>query len=151
MNRGTTDYRATAGPAVRPAVASDSEGLYDLVQRFAATSRPDREAFEKALGALLSDGSTWLAVAEHDQVLTGYCLGYDHYTLAASGRVAWIEEIMVKSVWRRKGVGRDLLSAFETWARARGSKVAVVATREAWPFFEALDYEERAYLFQKSL
>jgi hypothetical protein len=29
--------------------------------------------------------------------------------------------------------------------------MAVVATREAWPFFEALNYEERAFLLRKPL
>jgi len=151
MDRGITTSRTSDGPVVRPATSSDGELLFDLVQRFATSAKPDRRAFDLVLQNLISDPSTWLAVAEHDRGLTGYCLGFDHYTLTASGRVAWIEEIMVKSVWRRKGVGRDLLTAFESWARARGSRMAVVATREAWPFFEALDYEERAFLFQKPL
>ena len=151
MNLDTVACRTLALPLVRTATAADGDFLFDLVQRFAASARPSRAAFDRALGSLLSDPSTWLAIAECDRIAAGYCLGFDHYTLAASGRVAWVEEIMVKSVWRRKGVGRDLLTAFETWARARGSKMAVVATREGWPFFEALNYEERAYLFQKPL
>jgi len=151
MNLDTVACRTLALPLVRTATAADGDFLFDLVQRFAASARPSRAAFDRALGSLLSDPSTWLAIAECDRIAAGYCLGFDHYTLAASGRVAWIEEIMVRSVWRRRGVARALLAAFETWARARGCRMAAAATREGWPLFEAMDYEEKAYLLQKAL
>ena len=92
-----------------------------------------------------------MAVAESGKVVTGCCLGFDRFTLAASGRVAWVEEVLVRSVRRRKGIGRRLLTAFEEWARARGSKMVAVAARESWPFFEALDYEEMAFMYRKAL
>ena len=136
---------------VRPARATDGEYLFDLAHRFAASARRSRGAFDLALNSLLCDPSSWLAVAESDKILTGYCLGFDRFTLAASGRVAWVEEVMVRSVWRRKGVGRQLVAAFEEWARARGSKMVAVATRDSWPFFEGLDYEETALMLRKAL
>jgi aminoglycoside 6'-N-acetyltransferase I len=34
--------------------------------------------------------------------------------------VAWLEGIYVFAGWRRQGIGRQLVAAVETWARARG-------------------------------
>ncbi|HTP24287.1 MAG TPA: GNAT family N-acetyltransferase [Anaeromyxobacteraceae bacterium] len=143
--------RASPRLIVRRARTTDGEYLFDLAHPFAASARRSRGAFDLALNSLLCEPSAWLAVAESDTGVIGYCLGFDRFTLAASGRVAWIDEVMVRSVWRRKGVGRQLLTAFEEWARARGSRMVAIATRESWPFFEALDYEETAYLLRKAL
>jgi len=38
----------------------------------------------------------------------------------ASSPVAYVEALYVDPEWRRKGAGRTLLAAAETWARARG-------------------------------
>jgi len=138
-------------PIVRQATAEDADDIHAMVQRFAPRAQRDRGVFDLNLERVLSDPSTWLAVAQCGRVVTGYCLGFDHYTLAAGGRMAWFEEIMVRPVWRRKGIGRALLLSFEAWARARGSRMVAVATREGWPFFEALAYEESAFLFRKPL
>jgi len=151
MNLNPIAPRTSPRLIVRMARATDCEHLFDLAHRFAASARRSRGAFDLALNSLLCDPSTWLAVAESSKGVTGYCLGFDRFTLAASGRVAWVEEVMVRAVWRRKGVGRQLLTAFEEWARARGSRMVAVATRESWPFFEALDYEETAMMLRKAL
>ncbi|MGE0212548.1 MAG: N-acetyltransferase family protein [Parvibaculaceae bacterium] len=47
----------------------------------------------------------------------------------ASSPVAYVEALYVDPEWRRKGAGRALLAAAETWARARGfSEIASDAT-----------------------
>jgi GNAT superfamily N-acetyltransferase len=75
----------------------------------------------------------------------------DHYTLFANGRVAWVEEIMVRADMRGQGIGRALMEAFEAWARSRSSRLVALATRRAAPFYAALDYEESAIYFRKLL
>ncbi|HTP51404.1 MAG TPA: GNAT family N-acetyltransferase [Anaeromyxobacteraceae bacterium] len=151
MNLDRVSPRPLPRLIVRSARTTDSEYLFDLTHSFAASARRSRGAFGLALNSILCDPSAWLAVAESETGVIGYCLGFDRFTLAASGRVAWIEEVMVRSVWRRKGVGRQLLTAFEEWARARGSRMVALATRESWPFFDALNYEETAFMYRKAL
>ena len=95
--------------------------------------------------------SAWLRVAEYNGEIVGYCLGFDHYTFYANGRVSWIEEIMVIEKLRGMGIGQAMTHAFEQWAASRGAKLVALATRRAAPFYAALGYEESATYFRKLL
>jgi GNAT superfamily N-acetyltransferase len=121
------------------------------VRQFATSFRPQREAFEVCLRALEADDSAWIAVVERRGAILGYCLGFDHLAFFAGGRIAWVEEIMVRPGCRREGLGGHLISAFEDWARSRGAKLIALATRRAAPFYAALGYEESAAYFRKLL
>lgn len=135
---------------IRVACLDDATALFSLVQQFVTSFQPERSAFEASLKALLADENTWLQVAEVQGELIGYCLGFDHYTFYANGRVAWVEEIMVKAEMRRHGVGESLMKALEAWATARGSTLVALATRRAAAFYRAIGYEESATFFRKS-
>ena len=137
--------------SVRQANAHDLDSLFVLLEQFATSFEPDRESFERCVDHLIHDGSAWLAVAEYGDEVVGYCLGFDHYTLYANGRVSWVEEITVKEGWRRMGIGRALMAAFEAWAQSRDSKLVALATRRAALFYRALGYEESAAYFRKLL
>jgi GNAT superfamily N-acetyltransferase len=78
-------------------------------------------------------------------------LGFDHYTFFANGRVAWVEELMVREPFRRQNIGQCLMQAFEAWAKARGCKLVGLATRRAAAFYQAIGYEESATYFRKLL
>jgi GNAT superfamily N-acetyltransferase len=137
--------------AIRKIRSADFDALFDLVQRFATSFVPERAAFNDSAQALLDRDDVWLAGAETSGELLGYCLGFDHLTFYANGRVAWIEEVMVAESARRRGVGRALMNEFEEWARSRGSRLVGLATRRAAPFYEALGYEASATYFRKVL
>ena len=90
-------------------------------------------------------------MAEENGEVIGYCLGFDHYAFYANGRVSWVEEIMVQEDRRKEGIGRDLMDAFEEWAKSRGSRLVGLATRRAASFYQALGYEDSAVFFRKLL
>jgi GNAT superfamily N-acetyltransferase len=136
---------------IRRATAADASPLFQLAEQFATSFQPQREAFGACLRGLEADPSAWLAIAECGGQIAGYCLGFDHFTFFANGRVAWVEEITVRSDWRRQGVGAQLMTAFEDWARSRGSVLIALATRRAAAFYTALGYEESAIYFRKLL
>lgn len=136
---------------VRKATPGDTDALFELARQLATSFRPQRNAFERCLRELTADPSAWLAVAERDGIVLGYCLGFDHIAFYANGRVAWVEEIVVRPEWRRSGLGVRLMTAFEDWARSRGAKLVALATRRAAPFYTALGYEESAVYFRKLL
>jgi GNAT superfamily N-acetyltransferase len=137
--------------SVRRANAHDLNSLFALLEQFAASFKPERASFERCTGHLLGDDSAWLAVAEYDGEIVGYCLGFDHYALYANGRVSWVEEITVKEGLRRRGIGRAMMTAFEAWAQSRDSKLVALATRRAAPFYKALGYKDSATYFRKLL
>ncbi len=139
------------GFAIRPACQNDSAALFPIAQDFATSFEIDKSSFTESLSGILNDPSAWLWVAEANGTLIGYLLGFNHLTLFANGRVAWVEEVTVTIPWRRKGVASALMSAFESWAQGRGSRLVALATRRAAHFYQALGYEESATYFRRLL
>ena len=136
---------------VRRLTLNDLDALFHLVEQFATSFKPEHGAFEVAVQHIILDESAWISVADYNGEVAGYCLGFEHYALFANGRVAWVEEIMVKEELRQKGIGRALMEEFEKWASTRGAKLVALATRRASPFYSALGYEESATYFRKLL
>jgi GNAT superfamily N-acetyltransferase len=130
---------------------ADADALFELVEQFATSFRPQREAFDICLRALEGSPSAWVTLAECGGQIVGYCLGFDHFAFFANGRVAWVEEITVRPDWRRRGIGAQLMTAFEDWARSRGAGLIALATRRAAAFYTALGYQESATYYRKLL
>jgi len=108
-------------------------------------------AFQASYPALLADGDARLLVAVDGPEHLGYLLGFRHLTFFAGGPVGWVEEVFVRPQARGRGVGRDLMAAFEHWAASHGCALTALATRRAAPFYLALGYEESAVYFRKLL
>ncbi|MGW0805394.1 GNAT family N-acetyltransferase [Nonomuraea sp. NPDC002799] len=136
---------------IRRAEKSDADEVFALAREFGLTFRPEREAFDAALPELLANEDALLIAAVVGGHVQAYLLGFTHLTLFANGPVAWVEEAMVGSGARRKGIGRALLEEFETWARSRGARYVGMATRRAPEFYHALEYEASATFFRKVL
>jgi len=137
--------------SVRRAGPPDGPAIFTLARAFATSFAVEQPAFEQAFAELLTHPEAFLAVAEADGKVVGYVLGFDHLTFFANGRVAWVEEVMVSESFRRQGIGRILMEAFEAWAAEREAKMIALATRRAADFYEALGYEESATYFRKRL
>ena len=137
--------------SIRKATADDADALFGLAKEFATSFVPDRTAFEVALADIISTDGANLSVAEVNDEVVGYCLGFDHYTFYANGRVAWVEEITVKEPARGRGVGKVLMENFEEWSGVRGSMLVALATRRAASFYRSIGYEESATFFRKLL
>jgi GNAT superfamily N-acetyltransferase len=127
------------------------DDLFKLAGNFATSFKPNEQSFKENIELLLSDNSVFLRVAEYNNELIGYCLGFDHYTFYANGRVSWVEELMVEATYRNQGIGKILMEHFEEWSKSRGSKLIALATRRAAPFYKGLGYEESAAYFRKLL
>ena len=136
---------------IRLATPADSPTLFSLARDFATSFIVERAAFDRAVAELLHMPDAFLAVAEEDGIVLGYVLTFDHVTLYANGRVAWVEEIAVAEAHRGRGVGRRLMKAAEAWAVSQEAKLIALATRRAAGFYRALGYEESATYFRKPL
>ena len=125
--------------------------MFDLAEDFATPFAPERAAFETALADIIATEAANLSVAEVGGEVVGYCLGFDHYTFYANGRVAWVEEITVHETMRRRGVGKALMENFEEWSRNRDNRLVALATRRAASFYKSIGYEESATFFRRLL
>ena len=137
--------------SIRRTPQDDDDALFDLAEDFATSFAPERAALETALADIIATEAANLSVAEIDGEIVGYCLGFDHYTFYANGRVAWLEEITVLEAVRRKGVGKALMENFEEWSSNRGNRLVALATRRAASFYMSIGYEESATFFRRLL
>jgi len=136
---------------IRLAQSTDADALFVLAQSFATSFVVEEQAFRRSFIQLLGSSEAYLAVAELQEQVLGYVLGFDHATLYANGRVGWVEEIMVKESSRRQGIGQQLMQEFEEWATGRGCRLVALATRRAALFYQSVGYEESAAYFRKRL
>jgi GNAT superfamily N-acetyltransferase len=136
---------------VRQAGRQDTAAVAALAGDLAMSFPFSRPAFEAGFPALLADPQACLLVAADGDDPVGYLLGFRHLTFYANGPVGWVEEILVRGEYRRSGAGRDLMTAFEEWAREGGCALVALATRRAAPFYRALGYEESAVYHRKIL
>ena len=134
---------------IRPAAASDSRPLFELVRAFPTPTPPSLEQFSRALNAKLPDPFSCLFVAEHEGRLVGYVSGYAHPTFYASGPTAWVDELLVSEPLRGTGIGRQLMDAFERWAQDRRCVMVSLATRGAAAFYEHRGYSSKAGYYKR--
>ena len=138
-------------PEVRQAGLADADMVAGLAAGLAQSFAFRRADFDVSYPALLAERNACVLVAAQDGDCVGYLLGFWHLTFFANGPVGWVEEVMVRRDHRGRGIGRDLMSAFERWAVARESTMVALATRRAAPFYLALGYEESATYMRKVL
>jgi GNAT superfamily N-acetyltransferase len=108
----------------------------------------------RRLGVLLPNERHHVAVAATGKDLLGWVHVEHRFSLEGGDR-AELMGLVVGSSARRRGVGRKLVDAAETWARARGISAVTVrsnAARElSHPFYEALGYlrEKTQHVYRK--
>ena len=137
---------------IRLAATNDAGDVWGLVQDFAPTFQPEREAFDLTFRSLLEASGTLVLVAEQSPgSIVGYLLAHCRATFLANGPAAWVEEVMVAERARRQGVGQALMTEVESWAQAQGSRYVALASRNAGDFYLALAYDDAATFFKKPL
>ena len=136
---------------LRPAQTSDGRGLFVLVGEFPTPTLPDEKAFSACFRSKLSDPSSCVELAENDQLLVGYISGYCHPAFYAGGKVAWVDEVLVAAMFRRQGIGRLLVQAFERWAHEQDCVLVSLATADSGSFYERLGYSSKAGYYKKYL
>jgi GNAT superfamily N-acetyltransferase len=81
--------------------------------------------------------------------LVGYVSGYCHATFYTGGVTAWVDELLVLEPIRGSGIGRQLMDAFEQWAKDRESVLVSLATRGAAAFHEHRGYTSKAGYYKE--
>ena len=136
---------------IRKGKSSDINEIFALVQEFAPSYEPRKDKFKISLANVLNNGSTFLCVAQHKDQVIGYCLGIDFYAFYSSGRVSWLEEIMITRKFQSMGIGQKLMHEFESWCGLRKSVFINTATHSASNFYESRGYESHATYYRKKL
>jgi len=97
---------------------------------------------------------TLVAVDPDSQRVQGAAVGYDsryfESATAHSGTppIAKLEDLAVQSEYERKGIGANLVQAFEEWARSRGCVRVEISGGPKPAFYEKCGYERQSPFFR---
>lgn len=136
---------------IEEASPHDMLAIFKLAEKLATSFKVKRDCFESSYTSIINSDSSVVLKAESEGNVIGYCLGFIHPAFYANGNVAWVEEIYVNGDMRNLGIGKMLISKFEDWAKDKGCVLCALATRRAAKFYLAIDYEDSATYFKKSL
>ena len=108
---------------IRSAKAADVPAMAGLLAELFAVETEfavDRAKQERALRMIIERPSAAGWVAECGGQVVGMVTAQTVVSTAEGGESVWIEDVIVRTGWRRKGIGRKLVQAVEQWCAGRG-------------------------------
>ncbi|HEY8771804.1 MAG TPA: GNAT family N-acetyltransferase [Candidatus Limnocylindria bacterium] len=111
---------------IRPPLPSDAPALAELAEELGYPT--SEEEMLVRLASLHPTDAALMVSTDADDLATGWCHVEMHRTLVEP-LSALIVGLVVGDGHRSAGIGAELLAAAERWARARGCRQLVVATR----------------------
>jgi ribosomal protein S18 acetylase RimI-like enzyme len=119
-----SDVEVEVEVLIRPAKVADVPAMAGLLAELFAVETEftvDRAKQERALRMVIErpSAAAWVAEAPDKQVV-GMVTAQTVVSTAEGGESAWVEDVIVRQDWRRRGVGRKLIEGVESWCRGRG-------------------------------
>ncbi|MBI4058474.1 GNAT family N-acetyltransferase [Candidatus Gottesmanbacteria bacterium] len=95
-------------------------------------------------------------IAHKKNKIIGYACGYTYFFSARNpSQLAELENIYVEEAYRSRGVGSQLVNAFEARARRKGAKIlkirALIKNTQAHAFYKHTGFNEAGVIFEKLL
>lgn len=147
------DTMAARTTVVRECTAPDAVAVAALLGELGYPATP--ESVPGRLARLAHGGRAVALAAVRGDVVVGLATVHLLAGLHASNDVAQLTALVVTDTARRHGVGRQLVSAAEEWARSRGCQRIFVTTalhrHAAHAFYERLGYEHTGRRYAKPL
>ena len=135
---------ASAGP-------HDANVVWGFLQSFATSHAPSRITFDRDYPLLIQRDGTHLLLARREGIAVGYLLAHQTLTLFAGGQILEILELYVEANYRGEGIGKALVEEAIHRAMATGCLEAVVSTRRAQGFYEALGFHPSATYLKRQV
>jgi len=109
---------------IEPATEHDIDALGGLLQQLFAIEADfhfDAAKTGHALQQLINDSRACVLVARNDARVIGMCSAQLVISTAEGTYSAWVEDVVIDSQHRDKGVGKQLLNAITKWAKEQGA------------------------------
>jgi GNAT superfamily N-acetyltransferase len=138
---------------VRGATSHDADAIATLLGQLGYPATAP-EVAARLLGLEQFPDAIALVADLHGETI-GLATGHVFPSIHVSSRVAWLTTLVVSDHHRGSGLGRQLTSAIEEWARARGAvRISVTSGLHrdgAHRFYERNGYERTGLRLTKSL
>jgi ribosomal protein S18 acetylase RimI-like enzyme len=135
--------------SIRRAESKDLEALTALLVELFSIEEDfliDRSKQRRGLERMLNNPAGSLWAAEADGKVIGMCSGQLMVSTAAGGPSALVEDVVVDSPWRGRGVGKRLVQSVSQWASEQGAArlqlLADQTNHSALAFYEHLGWEK---------
>jgi GNAT superfamily N-acetyltransferase len=118
-----TDVGVDVSCVIRVAKLADVPAMAGLLAELFAIEtefRVDRAKQERALRMIIERPSAAAWVAEVDGRIVAMVTAQTVVSTAEGGESVWIEDVIVRGEYRRRGIGRRLVQAVEQWCAGRG-------------------------------
>lgn len=134
---------------IRKAEPADMDVLLHLLHTlFSIEEDFTVDPARQRLGITMMLGNTHgiLLVAEYKNVVIGMCSGQLMISTAEGGFSLLVEDVIVDTLWRHRGVGTALLSALQDWAvKKQALRLQLLADRtntDALIFYRKLQWRQ---------
>ncbi|MCI4364319.1 MAG: GNAT family N-acetyltransferase [Thermoplasmata archaeon] len=126
----------STGPSYRTANRGDVDQLAEAYSWLVAPPGRVPEGWEEnrakaAIGRAIAGSESSFIVALSGPKLVGFASVYLDLDSVRFGRRAWVEDLAVHPAHRSQGIGKHLLDAAKSWARARGATHLGLESSEA--------------------
>jgi GNAT superfamily N-acetyltransferase len=137
----------------RSPMAEDHKDLAELMSQLGYPCDPD--VIPSRIEKLANDPDVLLTVAEHEGRVVGIVTGHMLYAIHKAEPVAMLTALVVLESARGLGIGKQLVSHVEEWARGRGASASSLTSAlrrsEAHEFYRRLGYGHTGLRLAKSL
>ncbi len=140
---------------IRKLTIDDLEGLVKLLEQLWPGKSIDTNAVKKIIEKGLDNDYQVYICAIDGKNLIGYCSLTIKNNLWMSANLGNVDELVVDSDYRNRGIGKLLMNEIEQIARSYACKRLELDSAFhrtiAHEFYERIGFEKRAYLFTKEI
>jgi len=140
---------------IRPCIQSDFSGTFELLKQLWPDRNLDAGRLHQIFDKKLATNQFVHLIAESDGQILGYGSFSIKLNLWASGKIAYIDELVVDENSRNLGIGKKLIEELKKSALQKNCAHLELDSSHhrqlAHRFYEKLGFENRALLFSMDL
>jgi ribosomal protein S18 acetylase RimI-like enzyme len=140
---------------IRVLALNDLNSLVNLLQQLWIDKQIDETAVKEVIERGIKSPHQFYICANIEEKLVGFCSLSIKNNLWTCANLGNVDELVVDSNYRNKGIGKMLLHEIEKLARSKGCKRLELDSafhrNAAHDFYNKLGFQKRAFLFTKEL
>lgn len=140
---------------IRSCAEEDFPFVFELLKQLWPGAQLDTEMLQRVYERALNSDKQKLIVGLIDGKIAGFCSLTVKNNLWLAGNLGHIDELIVDKRFRGRGIGKKLMDGIIKIARENDCKRVELDSafhrEDAHRFYEDLGFENRAYLFSKSI